>query len=117
MSGRGRARGRGRGRGASRGRGGSRGRGRGGSGGRGAGRGGRGGYVAGRQHSNASSDDKTIEVAEVDVTLDIHKDIKKFFVGTASFSQHFDAQNENKQRYAAGMAVLEKSGVEISQSK
>ena len=53
----------------------------------------------------------------VDEDLNINTNLKKFFVGTASFEQHFKAQQENRRRYAAGMKVLEKNGVDISQSK
>ena len=38
-------------------------------------------------------------------------------MGTASFNQHYEGQDANITRYAAGMAVLDKNGVEISQSK
>ena len=49
--------------------------------------------------------------------LSIETDLRGFFVGTASFDKHFDAQESNKTRYVAGMTVLNKNGVEISQSK
>ena len=49
--------------------------------------------------------------------MDIDKDLQKYFVGTASFEQHYDAQEANRDRYIAGLIVMNKSGIEISQSK
>ncbi len=119
MSGRGQGRGRGRGQGRGRGRGGGGSRGRGGRGsGSGGGRGGRGGGRGGAASAaprEAWDIDTTEQKAEEN--LDINKDLKKFFISTASFEQHYNAQEENKVRYAAGMATLENTGVEVSQSK
>ena len=113
------SRGMARGRGGRGGRGGGpgRGRGRGASGGRGRGRGrgfGRGGGSSGRQRDSSpggsASEDQTKK------KLDIDEDVQGYFVGTASFDDHYDAQVKNKRRYTAGMMVLQKNGVEISQS-
>ena len=103
----GRGRGRGRGRGAGRG-----GRGRGGRGRFGRSRG-RGAYH--RSHSEHS--DSAPEAASNE-PLDVNKDVKAFFVGSrATMDDHYTAQETNCLRYAAGMAVMDKSGIEISQSK
>ena len=98
-------------------RGRGRGRGRGGRGGRGRGRG-RGGY-AGRGRRVASRESKDeIDSKEVEVKeLDVDKDVLSFFVGTVSTEQHFSAQEKNRDRYAAGMAVLQRNRVDVSQSK
>ncbi len=103
------------GRGRSRARGGVRGRGRGRGHVRGRGRG-RGAYN--RQSSVPTADTWGVEEQQEKAEdLDINKDVKGFFVETALFEQHFDAQEQNRNRYAAAVAVLEKNGVEISQSK
>lgn len=96
-------------------RGRGRGRGRGGRGGRGRGRGG----FAGRGSRVASRESKDeLEKKEVEVKdLDVDKDVLSFFVGTVSTEQHFTAQEKNRDRYAAGMAVLQKNRVEVAQSK
>ena len=98
-------------------RGRGRGRGRGGRGGRGRGRGrggsaGRGRRVASRE-SKDEIDSKEVEVKE----LDVDKDVLSFFVGTVSTEQHFCAQEKNRDRYASGMAVLQRNRVDVSQSK
>lgn len=93
-----------------RGRGG-RGRGR-GRGGRGRGRGGGGAAAINTDETTGISGE-----GKDKVQLDLNKDIKEFFVGTASFEQHHDAQESNRTRYAAGMAVLSQNGVKVSQSK
>ncbi|XP_069106344.1 uncharacterized protein [Argopecten irradians] len=96
-----------------RGRGG-RGRGRGGRG-RAVGRGSRRGVsrpsASGSSTDGASSENK-VEVKE----LSVDTDLQAFFVGNASVAQHYVAQNQNTERYAAGMAVLQKNGVEIAQN-
>lgn len=119
MSGRGSGRGRGRGRGrggAAGGRGGAAGgRGRGGRGAsRGRGRGSRGRGSA--QSANTDDWGVTQEGAQQVATLSVEDNLREYFTGTASFQQHYDAQDVNRPRYAAGMAVLEQNGVEINQS-
>ncbi|XP_033727100.1 uncharacterized protein LOC117316564 [Pecten maximus] len=94
--------GRGRGRGG-RGRGGRRGR---------SGRGGRSGNAAAGSSTDGASPENKVEVKE----LSVDTDLQAFFVGNASVSQHYVAQNQKVQRYAAGMAVLQKNGVEIAQN-
>ena len=98
-------------------RGRGRGRGSGARGGRGRGRG-RGGF-AGRGRRVASREPKDeVQNKEVEVKeLDVDKDVLSFFVGTVSTEQHFSAQEKNRDRYAAGMAVLQKNKVEVAQSK
>ena len=96
-----------------------RGRGRGrGRGGRGRGGRGRGGF-AGRGRRVASREPKEdVDKKEIeDKELDVDKDVLSFFVGAVSTEQHFSAQEKNRDRYAAGMAVLQKNRVEIAQSK
>ena len=112
----GRGRGRGRGQGA---RGGSRGRGRGGRGGsRGRGFGARGrSRVTAIASDTKPTDEWGVDKQEVDETLDIDTNLKQFFVGTASFEQHYRAQQQNRRRYAAGLQVMKQNGVEVSQSK
>ena len=106
----------GRGRGVARGRGGGRGRGR----GRGAFGRGRGGHQNQEEgHDNfmdweISAADK---VTQCDAKYDINGDVTPLFVGTASFDEHYKAQDENRSRYAAAISALESNGVDISQSK
>ncbi|CAH1799551.1 unnamed protein product [Owenia fusiformis] len=78
--------------------------------GRGRGRGGRSGRGRGgsRQGAKVASEDNS--------DLDINKDLRGFFVGTASFDKHYDAQVSNRNRYIAGITVLQNNGVEISQN-
>ena len=105
--------GRGRGRGGLRGRG--RGRGRGRQRGRGRGRGQEPDQEAAPYSDWEMTADDTSPDQEM---LDINKDdVTKFFIGTASFDQHYNAQNTNKVRYAAAIDVLDKNGVDISQSE
>ena len=116
------ARGRGRGRGGIRGRGGSRGgiRGRGAS--RGGRRGGRGRFGASnRSRSRSRSlsprrDSLTLEngPSESGPSMD---NVKSFFMQQVSFEQHYKGQQENRDKYAAAMAVIMKNGVNIVQSK
>ena len=93
-------------------------RGRGRGRGRGAGRGGRGRF-AGRGRRVASREPKEdIDKKEVEQKdLDVDKDVLSFFVGAVSTEQHYAAQEKNRDRYAAGMAVLQKNRVDIAQSK
>lgn len=46
--------------------------------------------------------------------LDVNKDVTSFFVGSVSADQHHEGQEQNRDRYAAGMAVLQKNGVDIA---
>ena len=57
--------------------------------------------------------DNSVEKKE----LDVDKDVLSYFVGTVSTEQHYAGQEKNRDRYAAGMAVLQKNRVEIAQSK
>lgn len=100
-------RGRGRGRGTGRGRG----RGR---GGRGRSRGGGRGRSRSRNVPRQPQDENETKVPE---DININTDVKKYFVGNATVEQHYNAQNENKNRYVAGMVALMKDGVTITQSK
>ena len=103
---RGRGRGHGRGPGRGRGRGASRGR---GGRGRGPGR-----NITGIENSDEWTLDKQTGEAEA---MNINKDAGQFFTGKATFEQHYDAQQENKERYAAALTVMHRNGVEISPSK
>ena len=89
-----------------------RGRGR---GGRGRGRGGR--HNRSRGNTRPTTSDTT-ETETSTVDLSVEGDVKPYFVGNnATIDQHYEAQDKNRDRYAATMAVLTKNGVEISQSK
>ena len=63
---------------------------------------------------NSDELDKQTSEAEA---MDINKDACQFFTGKATFEQHHDAQQENKEKYTAALTVLYRNGVEISQSK
>lgn len=100
MSGRGRGRGRG---GSNRGRGGRR------------GRGGFGRSRVSRSHncrSRSPSPVATTEVAEPSMD-----DVKSFFMGKVSFEQHYQGQEENRDKYAAAISTMINSGVDVVQSK
>ncbi|KAL3857791.1 hypothetical protein ACJMK2_012426 [Sinanodonta woodiana] len=107
-------------RGRGRGRRGGRGRGRSASGGRGrsGGRRGRGGRRGGAHSAPPrGTDSDAKDVAETEQKeLDVEKNVKDFFVGNVSIEQHYKGQEQNRDRYAACMAVLEDSGVEIAQN-
>ena len=90
-------------------RGRGRGRGRGG-------RGGRGGIFRGARQSSAPQDGQAKEEAAKTV-VDIETNPKEFFVGVVSTEEHMKAQEKNRPRYAAALAVLQKNGVAIAQSK
>lgn len=47
----------------------------------------------------------------------MNADVTSYFVGSVSADQHYEGQEQNRDRYAAGMAVLQKNGVDIAQSK
>ena len=89
-----------------------RGRGRGGRGGR-FGRGGRG--RGGNRQSTANAGGQANETAAQVVDIDAQP--KEFFVGVVSSEEHMKAQEQNRPRYAASLAVLQKNGVVIAQSK
>ena len=108
MPGRGRGRGRGCGAGRGRGRGASRGR-----GGRGRGRGAWENTTGSGNSDEWALDNQTGEAE----AMDIQRDAGQFFTGKATFEQHYDAQRENKERYAAALTVMHRNGVEISPSK
>ena len=71
----------------------------------------RGGY---RNTASRDNDDNKTEVAK---DLDVNNEVTSYFVGSVSADQHFEGQEQNRDRYAAGMAVLEKNGVDIALSK
>lgn len=99
MSGRGRGRGRG---GSNRGRGGRR------------GRGGFGRSRVSRSHncrSRSPSPVATTEVAEPSMD-----DVKSFFMGKVSFEQHYQGQEENRDKYAAAISTMMNSGVDVVQN-
>ncbi|XP_005093329.1 uncharacterized protein LOC101861104 [Aplysia californica] len=106
MPGRGRGRGRG-GRGSGRGRSNSRGRGR--------GRGGSRSWRGGRE-GGANSGGNSRETAPTQQVYDINTDPQALFTGTATTAQHLEAQQTNRTRYAAVLAVLIKSKVQITQN-
>ena len=93
-------------------RGRGRGRGRGGRGGRAGDRGGRRRFGGNRP---APADGQAKEEAAKNV--DIETNPKDFFVGVVSTEEHMKAQEKNRPRYAAALAVLQKNGVAIAQSK
>lgn len=82
--------------------------------GRGRGRGRRGGRgrSAGRRQPTAESKEET---RQQDVDIDTHP--REFFVGVVSTEDHLKAQEKNRPRYAAALAVLQKNKVSIAQSK
>ena len=69
-----------------------------------------------RQHGQQTSTPKE-DVSVEETVADLKTDIMKFFHGTASIDQHYDAQNEDVTLYLAALVVLLDKGVEISQSK
>ena len=93
-----------------------RGRGR----GRGGGRRGGGGRGRGRGFPRSGSVDRgsadTVSTPDIK-DLDINDDLRAFFVESVSIEQHLKGQTANRDRYAAGMAALQKSSVEVPQSK
>ncbi|KAH3736540.1 uncharacterized protein LOC127850969 [Dreissena polymorpha] len=94
-----------------------RGRGRGrGRGGRG--RGGRGrGSSRGRGGRNTRSQSKPREeTTTTPKELNIETDVTSYFVGNVSADQHYEGQQQNRDRYAAAMAVLQNNGVDIVQN-
>ena len=84
--------------------------------GRGRGRGGRGGRFGSTRQSSAPQDGQAKEEAAKAVA-DIETNPKEFFVGVVSTEEHMKAQEKNRPRYAAALAVLQKNGVAIAQSK
>lgn len=110
MPGRGRCRGRGggRGRGGFRGRGISRGR------SRSAGRGGRRGR--GRGYGSRGSVSNVENNVPLSKDVSVETDVNLFFLGNASFDQHYTEQENSRCRYCAGIAVMEKNGVGIPQN-
>ena len=90
-----------------------RGRGR-GRGGRGRGRG---GARGGRRGPYARAPRKNVEEKDEELELDIDENGKEFFIKTASFEQHHDAQEKNCMKYLATMKVLDKHNVDLAASK
>lgn len=80
--------------------------------GRGRGRGGRRGSRS--RSVRTSGNTKPKECARTDIDIESHP--KDFFLGVATTEQHLKAQEKNRSRYAAVLAVLQKNGVAISQS-
>jgi hypothetical protein len=77
--------------------------------------GGRGGSRGGYHNTGSrDNDDNTNQVVK---DLNVNDEVTSYFVGSVSADQHFDGQEQNRDRYAAGMAVLEKNGVDIAISK
>lgn len=44
-------------------------------------------------------------------------DVKSYFVGNVSYDHHYQAQEENRDKYAAAIVTMTESGVDIAQSK
>ncbi|XP_066264746.1 uncharacterized protein [Branchiostoma lanceolatum] len=93
----------------------SHGRGRGGAGGRGRGRtrGGRGNF--GRDRPQRPKDEWAVEAEGQGSSDDLACDLMTLFTSNHSFQQHHAAQEKDRIRYAAVMAVLEKNGAEVPQ--
>lgn len=88
---------------------------RGGLRGRGRGRG-RGGRRGGRGRSqNRSPAQVTADTENTDINLETNP--QDYFTGNVTVEQHYNGQNENRERYAATMAVLQENGVDVAQSK
>ncbi|CAG5117351.1 unnamed protein product [Candidula unifasciata] len=106
---------RGQGRGRARGRGG-----RGTSTRRGRGRGsrnrGKGGWSTGRTNRGNRDKTGTADATDSVKELSIVDNPKAYFTGTSSTEQHLQAQNENRIRYAATLAVLVKNRIEVTQN-
>lgn len=90
-----------------------RGRGRGGARGRGRGRGSGRGRSRGRNNTLQANDENDTKNTD---DLNINIDVKKFFIGNATVEQHYNAQNENKHKYVAGMVALMKDNVSLTQN-
>ncbi|KAK0048370.1 hypothetical protein Bpfe_022157 [Biomphalaria pfeifferi] len=69
-----------------------------------------------RNNENLSVAEKSADCNIEKNEYDIEKDSKIFFTGTASTDQHLTAQNTNRFRYAATLAVLVKSKIQITQN-
>ena len=93
-----------------------RGQGRGPSRGRGRGRGRKITQAWENTSGTGNSDELDKQTSETEA-MDINRDACQFFTGKATFEQHYGAQQENKERYAAALTVMHRNGVEISQSK
>ncbi|KAL8588504.1 hypothetical protein ACOMHN_022291 [Nucella lapillus] len=94
-----------------------RGRGRGRGGFRGTGRGRRGGSRGGRSNGGRPQASENAQQANEDAQdVDIATKPKEFFVGVVPTAEHMKAQEENRPRYAAALAVLQKNGVAIAQN-
>ncbi|XP_076447740.1 uncharacterized protein LOC143284693 [Babylonia areolata] len=93
----------------------SRGRGRGR--GRGAGFRGRGrGRRPGNRGASQPRANDSQQAGEVAAVVDIDTRPKDFFVGVVPTAEHMKAQEKNRPRYAAALAVLQKNGVAIAQN-
>lgn len=57
----------------------------------------------------------TADTEKTDVNLETNP--QGYFTGSVTVEQHYNGQNENRERYAATMAVLQENGVEVAQSK
>ena len=89
--------------------------------GRGTGRGGRGGsfHRRGRganRHISRLQSEKDTQTDDTD-RVEFEKNVRPYFTGNVSFEEHFKAQSTHGDKYAAAMAAMIKTGVEISQSK
>ena len=77
-------------------------------------------YIIGRVQgvgSRSHNNDDDNEGAKTATNLDLNKDVTAYFLKNVSADQHYEGQTENRDRYVAGMAVLENNGVEIALSK
>ncbi|KAH3792500.1 hypothetical protein DPMN_145997 [Dreissena polymorpha] len=84
-------------------------------------RGGRGvrgrGSSRGRGGRNTRSQSKPRkETTTTPKELNIETDITAYFVGNVSADQHYEGQQQNRDRYTAAMAVLQNNGVDIAQN-
>lgn len=56
----------------------------------------------------------TADTEKTDVNLETNP--QGYFTGSVTVEQHYNGQNENRERYAATMAVLQENGVEVAQN-
>ena len=61
------------------------------------------------QQTPDASEKKVEKVLE----LDVNKDASEYFTKNASFDQHFDAQNLNKEKYLATLMAFEEFSIEV----
>ncbi|XP_048769529.2 uncharacterized protein LOC125675774 [Ostrea edulis] len=73
---------------------------------------GRGGHPRGRGNRTP----KRVTEKEEPVEVSLETNPQGYFTGSVTVEQHHNGQNENRERYAATMAVLQENGVEIAQN-